>query len=300
MSLAEQRTSSDPVTPAGRPAWARVLSRVYYPVQLAAIVGLAWAAIALDWDFGVVSGSFLVGILGSLLLLERLIPYDRDWQPNPQEWRFYGVYFVLTVAASSASQIPVMAVFGYFTPPEPFLPLGVEIVLAGLVGSLANYAWHRWSHTNLVLWRLHGVHHVPDKVNVANNGVNHVFDVLLTQFSVQFVLTLCGFSEPSVFAVGLFVMAQGYFVHANVDVKLGRINYVFSGPEQHRLHHSTNLKQAGHFGSDLSIWDLLFRSFTWRPGLAPQAVGLSNPKSFPTSDRIVSSMVHPLSRSWHV
>ena len=47
---------------------------------------------------------------------------------------------------------------------------------------------HRLGHANPWLWRLHGVHHVPEKVNVANNGVNHVFDIVLAQSAVQLAL----------------------------------------------------------------------------------------------------------------
>ncbi|NEB71254.1 sterol desaturase family protein, partial [Streptomyces fulvissimus] len=73
---------------------------------------------------------------------------------------------------------------------------------------------------NRWLWRLHGVHHVPQKVNVANNGVNHVLDIVVAQGAVQLTLALVGFSREAVLAAGLFTAAQGYFVHANIDVRI--------------------------------------------------------------------------------
>ena len=155
---------------------------------------------------------------------------------------------------------------------------------------------HRLGHRNPWLWRLHGVHHAPAQVNVATNGVNHVADVLLAQAFVQLSLALAGFSTHSVFIAGLFVIAQGYFVHANIDVRLGSLTYIFAGPEVHRLHHSTDLAEAGHYGSDLVIWDLIFRSFTWTPGRRPRDVGLADPASFPPTDALLATLTSPWRR----
>ncbi|MFB7618777.1 sterol desaturase family protein [Kitasatospora sp. NPDC056181] len=266
-----------------------VLRRVAYPTLLVTVVSISVAALRWRWDLGRTSQLFLLGTIGCLTALERLIPYEPEWQPTVGEWGWYGVYFVLTMIGGALAQLPVTAAVGWLAPPHPTLPLWAEIPAALLLGSLANYLVHRWSHSNRWLWRLHGVHHVPGKVNVANNGVNHVVDVLVTQGAVQLSLALAGFSAESVFVVGLFVVAQGYFVHANVDVRLGVLNHVFAGPEQHRLHHSADLAEAGHFGSDLSVWDHAFGSFTWRPGRRPAVVGLRHPSEFPRTDEVITS-----------
>lgn len=273
----------------------KVLAALAYPLLLAVTVAVAAGALLLHWDPGRVSPLFLMGTLLYLTLLERLIPHRRDWHPSRAEWRWYGAYFLLTMAGSALAQLGVTTVVGKTAPAEPSLPLWAEIPAALLSGSLASYLVHRLGHTNPLLWRLHGVHHVPQKVNVANNGVNHVLDIVLAQGVVQLALALAGFSRESVLTTGLFVAAQGYFVHANVDVRIGRLNHFLASPEQHRLHHSTDLAEAGHYGSDLSCWDHLFGSFTWRPGREPAAVGLSDPASFPGTAEILGSQLHP----WH-
>ncbi|MEE1829218.1 sterol desaturase family protein [Streptomyces sp. BE20] len=265
------------------------LRHVAYPSLLVALVAIAVAALRLRWDLGRASQLFLVGTIAYLTLLEWLIPYEPEWTPSVREWGWYGIYFVLTMIGGALSQVPVTTLVGWLAPPHPALPLWAEIPVAMLLGSLANYLVHRWCHTNPRLWRLHGVHHVPDKVNVANNGVNHLLDVVLTQGAVQVSLALAGFSAEAVFVVGLFVVAQGYFVHANIDVRIGLLNHVLAGPEQHRLHHSVDLAEAGHYGSDLSVWDHAFGSFTWRPGRRPVEVGLQNPADFPATGEVIAS-----------
>ncbi|HWG98462.1 MAG TPA: sterol desaturase family protein [Pilimelia sp.] len=260
------------------------------------MIAVAVVSLRRGWNPGPVSFLFLVGTLGYLAVLERLIPYDRSWHPTSREWNWYGVYFLLTILGGGLAQLPVLALVQAVAVPDPALPLWAEIPMAALLGSLASYLMHRLGHTNAWLWRLHGVHHVPDKVNVGNNGVNHVFDIVLAQGAVQLSLALVGFSEPSVFVVGLFVLAQGYFIHANIDVRIGWLNHILTSPEQHRLHHSTDLGEAGHYGSDLSIWDRAFGSFTWRPDRRPVAVGLSDPASFPPTGAVIASLVHPWRR----
>jgi len=231
--------------------------------------------------------------LAYLAMFERLIPYEPNWHPSLREWRWYGIYFLLTLLGGGLAQLPIMAVVGAVAAPQGWLPLWVEMPFALLLGSLANYVMYRLGHTNAWLWRLHGVHHAPDKVNVGNNGVNHIFDIVLAQGVVQLTLAFAGFSEPAVFVIGLFVIVQGYFIHANIDVRIGWLNYVFTSPEQHRLHHGTDLAEAGNFGSDLSIWDQLFDTFTWRSGRRPVAIGLHNPTSFPPTGDVVASLLHP-------
>ncbi|GHF50039.1 MULTISPECIES: sterol desaturase family protein [Streptomyces] len=275
---------------------ARFLCAVAYPVLLLSVVSVGAAALWLKWDPAWVSPLFLVGVIAYLSLLERLIPYDRNWHPGKDEWRWYGIYFLLTMAGSGLAQLLVALAVGLISPEEPTRHLWVEIPGALLAGSLVSYLVHRLSHRNALLWRLHGVHHVPEKVNVANNGVNHVLDIVLAQSLVQLTLALVGFSRPAVLVAGLFVAAQGYFVHANIDVRIGPLNHLLAGPEQHRLHHSTDLSEAGHYGSDLSCWDHLFGTFTWYPGREPTAVGLQDPTAFPGTGEILAALLHPWRR----
>lgn len=274
----------------------RLLRVLAYPALLLSVVSVGVAALSLQWNPAWVSSLFLVGIIAYLALLERLIPYDRTWHPGKAEWRWYGIYFLLTMAGSGLAQLLVALAVGLISPEVPARHLWVEIPGALLAGSLVSYLVHRLGHRNALLWRLHGVHHVPDKVNVANNGVNHVLDIVLAQSLVQLTLALVGFSRPAVLVAGLFVAAQGYFVHANIDVRIGLLNHLLASPEQHRLHHSTDLSEAGHYGSDLSCWDHLFGSFTWHPGREPASVGLRDPASFPGTGEILAALLHPWRR----
>ncbi|MFC7472016.1 sterol desaturase family protein [Actinomadura keratinilytica] len=156
---------------------------------------------------------------------------------------------------------------------------------------------HRLGHTNRWLWRLHGVHHVPQKVNVANNGVNHVADIVVAQGAVQLTLALVGFSPESVLAASLFTAAQGYFVHANIDVHIGlaqpRPGQPGTAPPapQHRPGRGGPLRLR-----PLPVGPPL-RQLHLVPRPRAAAVGLHDPTSFPATGEILASLLHPLHRA---
>ncbi|GAB3257954.1 sterol desaturase family protein [Kineosporia babensis] len=273
-----------------------LLQHSVYPALWAMIAGAGFAALGLGWDLPTVSAGFLVAVLLYLTLLERALPFDTAWQPQPREWIFYGIFFGFTMAGGALAQFLTALAVQSLATVSPSWPMPVQVPLALLISSLAGYLVHRLGHRSPLLWRFHGVHHTPGKVNVANNGVNHVLDVAFAQFVIQIGLVVGGFSAPAVFLAGLFTTAHGYFAHANVDVRLGRLNYLVVGPEQHRLHHSTDLTEAGHYGSEIPLWDHLFGTYTWLPGRVPVAVGLSDPGAFPGEFAPVASLLHPFRR----
>ncbi|MFC7472015.1 hypothetical protein ACFQVA_37660 [Actinomadura keratinilytica] len=58
-----------------------------------------------------------MGVLLYLTLLERLIPHQRDWHPSTAEWRWYGVYFLLTMVGSALAQLLVATAVGMVAQP---------------------------------------------------------------------------------------------------------------------------------------------------------------------------------------
>lgn len=274
-----------------------ILRYVAYPVLLAAAVATIAITIRTEASVALVSLCFVPCAIAYLAVLEQIIPYDRAWLPAAWEWRRDGLYYLLTMVSGGLARAAVVSVGSIVAPLRPSLPLWAEIPLAVLVLSLFSFGFHRLSHHHGWLWKLHGVHHATDKVNVANNSVNQFLDVALHGFAAQLPLFLLGLSQPAVFAAGVFKAAQGYGVHANIDVRLGGLGYVLAIPEQHRLHHSVNPRESGHYGADLPLWDFVFGSFTWRPHRAPARVGLQDPDSFPSTRSILSNQMHAFRRS---
>lgn len=271
-----------------------------HPVLLVAALATVIVALQIEARLPLVTVGFVAVAFGYLALVERIIPYDRAWLPEAWEWRRDGLYYLLTMVSGGLARVVILAAGTLVAPLHTSLPLWLEIPVAMLTLSLCSFTFHRLSHRVPWLWKLHGVHHAPPKVNVANNNVNQFLDVVLHNVATQLPLFLLGLSQPAVFAATVFKAAQGYGVHANIDVKLGWFNYLLVTPEQHRLHHSSDPRDAGHYAADLPFWDLLFGSFTWTPTRAPAMVGLQDAASFPSPRSILRSQVHPFRRSGYL
>ncbi|MGO7033949.1 sterol desaturase family protein [Rhizobium ruizarguesonis] len=81
--------------------------------------------------------------------------------------------------------------------------------------------------------------------------------------------------------------------HFNVDLRLGWANYIFVGPEVHRYHHSADVNEAKNYGATLTLWDQIFGTFVFHPGLAPQDLGVSPDANLPPISRFRQSWPCP-------
>lgn len=275
------------------PAVVRYLGQ---PILLGAVAAAIAGSIASGVRLDLASVAILIGMLAALTLLEQRYPHRASWSTTPRERRRDGVYLGLNGVVGALVNVGVGLLAIGLARRASGLPLAVEIPAGLALTTLAGYWVHRLGHRVEALWQLHGIHHAPSKVNAWNNNVIHFADLALQSAASLAPLVLLDFSAQSVFAVTAFGQAAGFLDHANVDFRLGPLNYVVGSPEQHRLHHSTDLEEAGHY-SILPLWDLVFGTFTWRPGRAPRVVGLVDPATFPSPDSIAASLTHPL-RAW--
>jgi sterol desaturase/sphingolipid hydroxylase (fatty acid hydroxylase superfamily) len=72
--------------------------------------------------------------------------------------------------------------------------------------------------------------------------------------------------------------------HANLPLRSGWLNYVFSTNEVHRWHHSAVPGQGDcNFGRTLVVWDIVYRTFHYQPQGAnrPRAIGLYAGSAYP-------------------
>jgi sterol desaturase/sphingolipid hydroxylase (fatty acid hydroxylase superfamily) len=301
----EQLARSNKGSHRARRRWAATVLRptlrhIAHPVLLLAAAATVVVAIRTEASLPLVNLGFVVFAFGYLSVLERIIPYDRTWHPASWEWRRDGIYCAMTLIGGGLARGAILSLGSLVAPVHARLPLGVEIAVAIGVVSLCSYSYHRLSHRVPWLWKMHGVHHAPHKVNVANNNVSQFLDAALHLAVTHLPLLLLGLSQQAVFAAIVFRVALSYGAHANIDVTLGWLNYLVVGPEQHRLHHSPEPHELGHYALDLPLWDLVFGSFTWQPARAPRRVGLRHPASFPTPRAILVNQLHAFRRAGYL
>lgn len=270
-----------------------ILKILCYPILVASGLTTIYLGVVKGWDKASLNIAFLLYVIISLAFWERLIPHKIQWQITRAEaWRDF-IYLLVTMVAGGMAAFLAYFVATKLSFGQSDWPFLLEILLALLLSSFASYTFHRITHVQPWLWMIHGVHHVEAKVNVGNNGVNHFLDVFGRRILAQVPVLALGLSQEAIFIVAIFNTLQGYFVHANIEVSLGFLNYLVVSPEQHRLHHSNSLKEAGHYSVDISLWDLLFGTFTWQPGKKPTGIGVVEPDKFYSPDKIILSHLAP-------
>ena len=75
----------------------------------------------------------------------------------------------------------------------------------------------------------------------------------------------------------------GIFQHANIDLKLGLWEYIFSIGDNHRYHHYPN-KEVGdsNYGGEFIIFDILFGTFHKVKGERPHdRIGIGTAPNYP-------------------
>jgi len=158
-------------------------------------------------------------------------------------------------------------------------PLAVQLIVGLASAEFGSYWLHRWSHADGWLWRVHLLHHLPDRLNLANAVTAHPLNAGYDKAVRLLPLLLLGLSPEAMLAIALFGLTQALAVHANIAGSLGLLDRLVGSAELHRLHHSTRADEAGNFGTALPLWDQVFG--TYRRARVPDRVGVFAPSAYP-------------------
>lgn len=141
-----------------------------------------------------------------------------------------------------------------------------------------TYFWHRINHEIPFLWSFHRVHHADAELDVTTASRFHVGELILSSVLRIPVLVIGGVVawELVLYEMAMFAVVQ--FHHANLGLPPSvdrALRGVIVTPAMHRVHHSRWRPETdSNYGSLLSIWDRLFRSFRLRDRPEEIEVGL--------------------------
>lgn len=245
-----------------------------------------------------------IAFMGTLLVLgiyEQLAPYRGDWRANRKEWMMNLAQFLPNGLLDKAGMLLAILIAVQFGRPEqPEQPLAtlLAIPLAIVISELFAYWFHRLSHRQPWLWKIHGIHHTPSKVNLVNTNTIHFLDMLLTSLFSALPLVVLGFSDKTM-AIALFITGvQNFIVHTNANIRPGCFSRLLMGPAHHRLHHSTITSEAQNYGTTIALWDHVFGTFVL-PDRAPGAVGIAAPNAFPSPNTPLKCQLFPFRINQH-
>jgi sterol desaturase/sphingolipid hydroxylase (fatty acid hydroxylase superfamily) len=231
----------------------------------------------------------IVGSALLFILLERVRPYDRDQKLFRAG--FWTDLLLYTLLQSYVLALVIGAAITWLDGASGASRLGLlsswsvwaQVALFVVTHDLYIYWFHRWQHNSSVLWRLHEAHHSVEDVDWVAGSRSHSLEILVNQ-TIEFAPMVLLGAHPEVPLIKAMISAVwGMWIHANVDVYTGRLQWIVNGPEAHRWHHAVDLEAHGtNFGTKLAIWDRLFGTAYLPRDRKPSAYGLPD-VAFPES-----------------
>lgn len=213
----------------------------------------------------VISLGIMAGSAMAMLVAERFWPYNADQQLFREGfWTDFVGYCLLQ---SYALGLVIAALITWLDANTGWSshrligtwPVWGQVLFFLVTHDLYIYCAHRFQHGNKWAWRLHEAHHSTPNVDWLSGVRSHSLEILVNQ-TIEFApMVLLGAAPETAIIKGTMSAVWGMFIHANIDVHLGRLQYVFNGPEMHRWHHARDPEAYDtNFGTKFALWDWLF------------------------------------------
>jgi sterol desaturase/sphingolipid hydroxylase (fatty acid hydroxylase superfamily) len=155
------------------------------------------------------------------------------------------------------------------------LPIWGQLVAFLILDDMTQYWWHRFSHVNRKMWKLHRPHHVVEEMGVLVTYRNAILYYALMPgiwFSAILIFLGMGYTYLFYLPVKLVIILL-----AHSETKWDRFLYkypmlhplawiverVISTPSTHFAHHGLTAEDGvshpnGNFGNLLFLWDVIF------------------------------------------
>jgi sterol desaturase/sphingolipid hydroxylase (fatty acid hydroxylase superfamily) len=227
----------------------------------------------------------------ALLLLQRYMPHEPSWSANDgQLIPDIGHTLVSTGAVQGmlafsgmvgvSAGVTMLEGPGFGIWPHHW-PLALQVVFGLIVLEFALYWAHRLAHEWAPLWYFHAVHHSVERLTVINSGRFHFVDAVKSVLpGIALLLALGAPMDVLTWlsALGAYI---GILTHCNVEMRFGVLSHLFTTPEQHRWHHSKDLREGNmNYGENLMVWDWMFGTWFNEDRRPPADIGI--PEAMPT------------------
>jgi sterol desaturase/sphingolipid hydroxylase (fatty acid hydroxylase superfamily) len=221
---------------------------------------------------------WLIAISAFFVVLERLRPWRRSQPVLRRGWitdlcylAFNGHFFSLLLAFGSVHSARWFAAavdlegWGLSNVASGW-PIWVQVLIAFVGLDFVRWCVHNLLHRVPWLWEFHKVHHGIQELDWIGSFHFHWFEVVVYRAFLYVPLIVFGFDGTVMFASAVFSTFMGHFNHANLDVDIGPLKYVFNNPRLHVWHHDRDEVPlpGANFAIDFALWDYLFGTI-WLP-----------------------------------
>ncbi|MFL1503091.1 sterol desaturase family protein [Pseudomonas sp. O64] len=258
----------------------RLVAWLYAPVFLLGFVGWGlWQPDALVWVFATA--------LAVSFLTEHWLPYEPQWNRSLGDRR-RDTFHALVNESLNALGLLILPWLTGLLAFEGIWPSGwpmwAQLLLAIVLADAGITLMHYASHRVAPLWRLHAVHHSVQRLYGFNGLMKHPLHQILEATAGLLPLILLGISVEVAQLLALAIAIQLLLQHANVDMRLGPLRWVFAWAPVHRFHHM-KYGRAGdvNFGLFFNLWDWLLGTAFYREAyrMGPGDLGIGSRPDFP-------------------
>lgn len=143
----------------------------------------------------------------------------------------------------------------------------LQCLVAVFIVDLVRYWVHRCSHRFAWMWRLHSMHHMPERLGAMSSARGNPFDDVVTYAPELIVLFTLGFDRQIVLGLYSVIWIMPLIIHSNVDFAETRFSRYFQLPRYHLIHHAYNDEHTPtyNFAELLTFWDRVFGTFKGGP-----------------------------------
>jgi sterol desaturase/sphingolipid hydroxylase (fatty acid hydroxylase superfamily) len=234
-----------------------------------------------------VSPLLIVGAALIIIVLERLLPYS----PSQHLFRkgffndlvFYSLlqsYLLGYAIAWLAALIDLLTGISRYRLLSHFT-VAQTVLLSLVAHDFYIYWFHRLQHANRYLWRIHEAHHSVEDVDWLAGSRSHSLEILINQ-SVEYApLILLGAAPEALIIKATIDACWGMYIHSNIDIRSGYLQYFINGPEMHRWHHAKEITEGGlNYSTKFAVWDWIFRTAYLPAERKPSGYGIGD-RDFP-------------------
>ncbi len=224
------------------------------------------------------------------ILLERFFPYttgvkifrkgfwtDLIWYTIIQSYFLKILIFDMIIVPLKGSLS--LSELGYISQ----WPVWVLILFFLITHDFYIYWFHRWQHHNPFLWRTHEAHHSVRDVDWLAGSRSHALEILINQ-TIEFlpIFLLLDIKTAAIIVPikALLDAVWGMWIHSNINVKTGKMQYIINGPEMHQWHHANHIEVFyANYATKFAFWDWIFGT-AFLPGIKPFNWKIDKPLSF--------------------
>ncbi len=137
------------------------------------------------------------------------------------------------------------------------------VILYVFLTDFLFYWYHRAEHYFKVLWPIHELHHSDSELNVTTGMRSYWLERPLQTLIILVPLNyIIGIDTTATIILPIVLSGWLFFTHANLKLRLGFFTPIITGPQLHRIHHSSLPQHAGkNFAQFFPVIDIIFGTY---------------------------------------